>query len=77
VALLAAGERPLAGELPGKRRLGGASAARAAVATLGAAAAMATAAVATLGALAAVATAALALALTGLVVVMMVVMVSM
>jgi hypothetical protein len=70
VALLAAGKRPLAGELSGESRLGGASAARAAVATLGALAAMATATVATLGA-----TAALALALTGLVVVM--VMVSM
>lgn len=60
---LAAGERPLASELTGERRLGGPAAARAAVASL--------------GAVPTVATYAMTLALAGLVVAMVVVMVSM
>jgi hypothetical protein len=60
VTVLAAGEGPLAGELPGECRLGGTTAARTAVAILGAGTAVTTAAV--------------ALALAGLVVVMVVVM---
>jgi hypothetical protein len=63
VAALAAGEGPLASELLGECRLGGATTALAAVATF--------------GAVAAVVTAAVTLALAGLVVVMVVVMVSM
>jgi hypothetical protein len=59
VTALAAGEGPLASELLGECRLGVATAARAAVATL--------------GAVPAVATAAVTLALAGLVVVMVVV----
>jgi hypothetical protein len=63
VTALAPGEGPLASELLGECRLGGATAARAAVATRGAVTAVTTA----------VATAAVTLALAGLVVVMVVV----